>query len=321
MADDGGAGVTEVGEQARARPFDPETTDPHLLSPLGGLNGVSPEAPDWFRLAIDTPHERDFVEVDGARIEWLAWGERGKPGLLLLHGNGANADWWRFVAPFLTGSHRVAALSWSGMGGSDHRASYTGTLFMEEALAVAEAAGLGAQFAVAGHSFGGIPTVVLAAMRPERLTQAIIIDTPLGENRRPSSSRLQRGHRAYPELSEALSRFRWAPVQPSPNLYITDFIARSSLKQVDSGWTWKFDPLLWANFTPGGDVDGLASQITVPLTYMWGEQSVLAEHGVVQKIRKLLPEGTRFVGLPDAHHHVMADQPLALVAALRALLA
>lgn len=307
-------------QRAQAQPFAPDSDDPHFLAPLEPLQGVEAEAPDWFRNAIAAPHERERVTVDGAEVEWLGWGERGKPGLLLLHGNGANADWWRFIAPFLAASHRVAAVSWSGMGGSDHRPAYNGEQFMREALAVADAAGLGETFTVAGHSFGGLPTVLLAVHHPDRIRQAIIIDTPLGDNRRPPRRENPQPHRVYPTLAEALSRFRWAPVQPSPNLFITDFIARSSLKQVEGGWTWKFDSMLWHNFTVG-DVDGLAATITTPLAYMWGEQSVLAEHGIVSNIRKLLPPGTRFVGLPEAHHHVMADQPLALVAALRALLA
>lgn len=304
-------------------PFASGTDDPHLLSPLAPFAGAEPPAPDWFRAAIDAPHERHHLHVEGADIEWLAWGARGKPGLLLLHGNGANADWWRFIAPALAESHRVAALSWSGMGGSTHRPAYSGEQYVREALAVADAAGLGRRFTVAGHSFGGFPAILLAAGHPDRLEQAIAIDTPLGDKRRPPRSDNPKPHRVYPTLAEALARFRWAPMQPSPNPFITDFIARSSLKRLsrtEGGWTWKFDPLLWQNFTMT-DVGSTAAAVTTPLSYIWGEESVLAQHDVIPGIRRLLPPGTSFIGLPQAHHHVMADQPFALIAALRALLA
>lgn len=290
------------------------------MAPLAPLAGATPDAPAWFRDAIATPHERETLRVEGADIEWLGWGARGKPGLLLLHGNGANADWWRFIAPFLSGTHRVVAISWSGMGGSDHRPSYSAGQFVREALAVADAGGLGARLAVAGHSFGGMPTALMAAWHPDRIAQAIVIDTPFGDSRRPPRQDNPRPHRIYPTLTDALARFRWAPVQPSPNPFITDFIARTALKEVDGGWTWKFDPWLWSRFEQLGMEEAL-SAVTAPMSYIWGEQSVLAEHGIVTRIRELLPEGTRFVGLPEAHHHVMADQPLALVAALRSLLA
>ncbi|WP_448580267.1 alpha/beta fold hydrolase [Thermaurantiacus sp.] len=311
-------GLSPTDEPA---PFASETSDPDLLSPLAPLKGERPPAPAWFEAAIAAPHERARLPVEGADVEWLAWGKAGDPGLLLLHGNGANADWWRFTAPLLAqGGRRVAALSWSGMGNSDHRATYSIDLFLAEALAVADAAGLGARFAVAGHSFGGVPSAALAARHADRIARAIIIDTPFGfmGQRRPPRGPA-RPHRVYATLAEALARFRWAPVQPSPHLYITDFIARTALKQVPGGFTWKFDPYLWEHFH-FGDPNALLSAASAPLDYVWGEESALVKAGVVAGIRRFMPPGTRFVGIPEAAHHVMADQPIALVAALRALL-
>ena len=87
----------------------------HLLAPF---HGEKPVAPQWFNDAIARAPVRTFTDVRGAAIETLAWGEHGKPGLLFLHGNGASADWWSFIAPFFAETHRVAAFSMSGMGGS-----------------------------------------------------------------------------------------------------------------------------------------------------------------------------------------------------------
>ncbi len=297
---------------------------PDLLPPLAGLSGAEPPMPEWARAAIDAPHERASLDVAGAAIEWLAWGARGRPGLLLLHGNGAHADWWRFTAPILAdGGLRVAALSWSGMGGSDHRARYTLELFVDEALAVAEAAGLGPCFTVVAHSFGGVPAAALASRHSGRVARAIIIDTPFGamRPRDPASAAGRvRAHRIYPTLDAALARFRWAPVQPTVNLWAADFIARRSLKLVAGGYTWRFDPMLWQNFR-FEDPAGLLAAGGAPLDYVWGDRSALVTSGVVDRIRAMLPPSTRMVGIPNAHHHVMADQPLALVAAVRALVA
>ena len=69
----------------------------HLLAPF---HGEKPVAPQWFNDAIARAPVRTFTDVRGAAIETLAWGEHGKPGLLFLHGNGASADWWSFIAPF-----------------------------------------------------------------------------------------------------------------------------------------------------------------------------------------------------------------------------
>ncbi len=323
MRDDAGpAARAEAGLSPTDEPFAAASDDPALTAPLAGLGGARPLAPAWFEAAVAAPHERATVEVDGVSVEWLGWGEAGRPGLLLLHGNGANADWWRFTAPLVADAgFRVAALSWSGMGNSGHRPRYTTETFLAEALAAADAAGLGPRFAVAGHSFGGVPAAALAAFHADRVARAIIIDTPFAmlADRRPPRGPA-RPHRVYPDLEMALARFRFAPVQPSPNLWITDFIARTSLSEVEGGWTWKFDPYLWDHFR-FGDANAWLAGAQAPLDYVWGEQSVLVQAGVVGKIRAMAPAGTRFVGIPEAHHHVMADQPLALVAALRALLA
>lgn len=297
--------------------------DPHLAAPLAHLAGRAPPAPEWFQRAIAAPHERSMIRVEGADIELLAWGQLGRPGLLLLHGNGAHADWWRFIAPFFAATHRVAALSWSGMGGSEHRPRYAIGLFVAEALAAAEAAGLGARFWAVGHSFGGFPLMALASRSDAPLARAIILDTPFdpAQRRRPRRSGGEaRPHRVYDTIEAALARFRWAPVQPCPNLYIADFIARHSLKPVPGGWTWRFDPFLWSEFEAQDGTDLLAAS-RCPVALMWGERSTLMPEALVAEMVRRLPPGTPLIPIPDAGHHVMADQPLALVAALRALLA
>ena len=311
-----------MSEAATARPAD-------LAPPLARYQGAAPAAPAWFHEAVDAPHERNRLTVDGAEIEWLAWGRRGKPGLLLLHGNGAHADWWRFIAPFFAATHRVATLSWGGMGNSDHRPRYTMDLFVEELLAVADAAGLSetGPFTTVGHSFGGFPMMALANRPGQPMGHAVILDTPfdLQQRRRPRGTGGDaRPHNIYATEAEALARFRWAPPQPTTHDYIADFIARLSIRPADdspgSGFTWKFDPFLWSEFEVKPGFDPLLAP-KCPVTLMWGERSELVQSGLVDDMAGRLPPGARLVPIPEACHHVMADQPLALVSALRALLA
>src|SRR5690606_6370832 len=61
----------------------------------------SMEKPGWFVRALATPFEDRSVTVDGVPIHYLYWTDKGndKPGLLFVHGNGAHAHWWTFLAP------------------------------------------------------------------------------------------------------------------------------------------------------------------------------------------------------------------------------
>ena len=86
--------------------------DSEIDAPLAALRGGKPPAPDWFIRALDQTPERGFVDVAGAKIETLIWGEIGQPGLLLLHGSGAHADWYSFIAPHLTAA-RAGLLVWA----------------------------------------------------------------------------------------------------------------------------------------------------------------------------------------------------------------
>ena len=66
---------------------------------LAHLAGAVPPAPAWFDRAMAVVPERRFVEVDGAKIETLARGERGRPGLLFLHGMVVSQELGLFDGP------------------------------------------------------------------------------------------------------------------------------------------------------------------------------------------------------------------------------
>ena len=60
--------------------------------------------------------------------------------------------------------------------------------------------------------------------------------------------------------------------------------------------------------------------IRCPLTVMRGEKSELVTAEGFAAMAQAGPDGTRYVSIPGAYHHVPLDQPLALVEALRASL-
>jgi pimeloyl-ACP methyl ester carboxylesterase len=109
-----------------------------------------------------------------------------------------------------------------------------------------------------------------------------------------------------------------------------DQVARASQRQVDEGWTWKFDPELFTKrfgpFRPSDFAEQLA-RAACRVAVMNGARSEVVDDDTRAYMAELLAgspaamAGVPFVEIPEAHHHIMFDQPLALVTALRAVLA
>lgn len=279
--------------------------------------------PAWFSDAVAYEPARASFPVAGAAIELLTWGEVGKPGLLFLHGSAAHADWWSFIAPSFAGHWRVAAISWSGMGRSDWRASYSFPIYQEELWTAIEAAGLnqgGAPPIVVAHSFGGVPALQAGLQHPQRLRGIAFIDCRLrirtlvqpGE-RRPA--------RRYDSEAAILERFRFTPPDNGAHPYIRDFIARHSIKRIaapHTGWTWRFDPER-RNKMQSYDRQAAPGQLQMPAVLIAGGSSTIVGAEQRRLFRDTAPE-MRQILIPDAGHHVMVDQPLALIDALHSVI-
>ena len=305
---------------------DQPTEMPSEGGPLLEYGGAVPPAPAWFQDAVATPYESCVVEVKGAQVRYQRWGQRGKPGLLLVHGNGAHAHWWDFIAPYFAEHYNVAALTFSGMGESDWRETYDMATFAAEEIAVAEDAGLfeaEVKPIIVAHSFGGFVTLVTGAEHGDRFTGMVIVDSPVNPPERPHRGppRSGRPNRVYTDLASALGRFRLAPPQLCENHYAMDYIARWSLKKADGGWTWKFDPSIWTHFEPNDAPGDMLKAAKCRIAIIRGEESDLMPDDVGDYMRKLLGHQVPFISIPHARHHVMLDQPLAFVSALRTLLA
>jgi pimeloyl-ACP methyl ester carboxylesterase len=274
--------------------------------------------PEWFTTALATPVEQRTTEVDGVTIAYRAWGEPAGRGIVLVHGGAAHSRWWDHVAPLLVTGRRVVAIDLSGHGDSGRRGSYSLDGWAREVLAVAADAGLTVPPVVIGHSMGGLVTLRLAALFGSRIEGAVAIDSPVRdmapEEHAAQDHRAFGSLRLYPTRDAVLARFRPVPDQPVLG-YIADHVAATSVRQADGGWTWKWDPRIFGREMPA-----------VPLTRLDCRVALFrAEHGMVSiemgdimydRLGRVAP----VIEIPAAGHHVMLDQPIALVAAIRTLL-
>ena len=84
---------------------------------------------------------------------------------------------------------------------------------------------------------------------------------------------------------------------------------------MDAGWTWKWDPRIFGREAPQAPLTRLDCRVAL----------FRAEHGMMSAaMTDVMYDGlgrvAPVVEIPAAGHHVMLDQPIALVTAIRTLL-
>jgi len=278
--------------------------------------------PAWFTAALAAPVAQRTTTVEGVSIAYREWGEeRGGPagrGIVLVHGGAAHSRWWDHIGPLLADGRRVVAIDLSGHGDSGRRGSYSLDGWAREVLAVAAAAGLTAPPTVIGHSMGGHVTLRVASLFGSRIEGAVVIDSPLRdmapEEHAAQERRAFGSLRAYPTREAILARFRPIPDQPVLG-YIADHVAATSIRQVDAGWMWKWDPPIFGREAPQAPLARLDCRVAL-FRAEHGMMSAAMSDVMYDRLGRVAP----VVEIPAAGHHVMLDQPIALVAAIRTLL-
>jgi pimeloyl-ACP methyl ester carboxylesterase len=264
-----------------------------------------------------SPKQR-LVEFAGVELNILEWGERDKPGLLFIHGGAAHASWWSFIAPNFLPEYHCIAVDLSGHGDSAKRSIYTPDLWREEILGLAgDRSCFHSTPAIIGHSMGGLIAIRAAALLARDLPGLIIIDSAV----RPYNSnagKRRKGHdllgkkRIYESRQQAQTRFRLIPPQPSKNKILLEYIAAESVRQCRDGWTWKYDPSAFRNLQPSLIFNEL-KEIVCPTLIICGQHSRILDKESAEVMQSEISNALDVVEISDACHHIMLDQPVALI--------
>jgi len=248
------------------------------------------------------------IEVAGCPIRYGVLGQ-GESTVVLTHGFRAHHLWWAAVAPLLEHKFRVVQIDLSGSGDSGHRDQYSIDLWGQEVNAVMDDAGIDRALLV-GHSLGGTSVVMAATLAPERAIGVIIMDTFIeGEGRfRPIGAAASSPVRIYPSREAGEERFRLMPTQEDVDPDILARIASYGVKEVDEGWTWKFDQVV-APVIDEERFNASIAALQVPFHYVHAEASMVVKPEVVPFLLGFAPEGTTVTSVPDAHHHVPLSHP------------
>ncbi len=277
--------------------------------------------PGWYLAAMAQTPDSGQVEVAGARVRWRAWGEAERAGLVLVHGGAAHSRWWDHIGPLLAQTYRVVAVDLSGHGDSGWRESYSLDQWAEELLAVADSARIVGPPVLIGHSMGGFVTLTAASLFGSALAGVVAIDSPVRElTPEEQAARDKRAFgplRVYPTREAALARFRPIPDEGPTLDFVVRHIAEQSIKQVEGGWSWKFDHRVFGR--PALSPSRLA-RVDCRVAVFRAERGLVSEE-MGEVMYDKLGRAAPVIAIPDAGHHVMLDQPLSLVTGLRTLLA
>ena len=277
------------------------------------------DTPAWFSDALAQAPEHKRLTVDETDIAYRVWGKPGNPVAVLVHGGAAHAGWWDHIGPHLTAHHRVIAIDLSGHGDSGWRSEYTLETWAREVMAAAEAEGSSAPV-LFGHSMGGF-VCLTAARQYDSLAGVVAIDSPVRESSAETRAwvaeeRRLPGTRVYAEREEILSRFRTLPEDASGLEYVRRHLADGSIRRVDDGWTWKFDPQIFLRSMMEPEE---VREATCAVALLRGERG-MATQDINDVVAERLGIDVPVTVIVDAGHHIMIDQPVALLAVLQTFL-
>ena len=279
---------------------------------------------EWFNESLLSTPTENFVEVEGAKIHYLTWGDTKNPGLFFIHGFSANAHWWDFIAPAFIEDYCVVAIDLSGSGDSDHRETYSQEMYANEIKAVCDDMGWESADFIA-HSMGGSISLNATSIYPEIFKSLYLLDSivilPPDKVRNYSSNRsMIRADFIYENEASAVESFRLIPPQPCRNEFLLNHIAINSYKQTEEGWLLKSDGKMMKTYQ-SKDLTETLMAIQCPIYIVYGLMSQIFTQEILDYtvyVGNIPPE--RVIGVPGTMHHLFVDDPLSVIEELKKLL-
>jgi pimeloyl-ACP methyl ester carboxylesterase len=245
----------------------------------------------------------EFLELDGARLEFRLWPGSGRTGLVLLHEGLGSVSMWRDFPDQLRAASGLSVFAWSrrGYGGSSPAPQPWPVGYMHEEARrnlapVLEATGF-EQFVLIGHSDGASIAAIHAGERPQPGLRGLVLMAP---------------HFFVEDVSVAsiaAARLAFETGDLRPRL------ERHHGANVDGAfWGWNriwLDPAF-----RGWDITGFLPAITCPVLAIQGHDD---QYGTMRQL-DLVEDGvagpfTR-LELDDCRHSPHLDRPTATLGAV-----
>jgi pimeloyl-ACP methyl ester carboxylesterase len=235
------------------------------------------------------------MRLAGHLVRYESSGEG--PAVVLVHGLGGSARWWRSTAGSLARDHRVIVPELPGFGYGLGTPRFRLADAIEVIGRLVERLGL-TRPALVGHSLGALVCLGVTAATPDAVGRLVLISPPV----RTASARL--AGNVLP-MVRTLARL---PAGAALTI-VADVATRSPAAILDAA-----GEILARN----GDT-GMAAPSPVPAMVLLGARDAVVPVGGVDWVARALP-GARVVVIPGAGHVPMFDRPEALQAEIRAFL-
>ena len=270
---------------------------------------------------------------DGLKLHYRNYpGREDRPPVLCLPGLTRNARDFEELAARLSGEWRVLCPDLRGRGDSAYAkdsATYNPMQYVDDVAMLLEEAGI-ARVAIIGTSLGGLMTLVMAMMMPDRIAAAVINDVgPVIEPEGLARIRDYVGQgRTFPTWMHAARAVQETQGAAFPDYQIADWLAaakRAMTLGSNGRIVFDYDMKIAEPFAASGDpaqvdlwpgVDALAGK---PVTILRGALSDLFSAQTMAQMQQRMP-GSEAVTVARVGHAPMLDEPEA-VAAIERLLA
>jgi len=238
-----------------------------------------------------------------------------KPAIVFVHGAANDHSVWALQSRYFAHhGYNVLAMDLPGHGHSGGAALATVEAIADWIPRVLDAAGI-AKAAVVGHSMGSLATLACAARHPDRVTAIALLGpaVPMFVSDELLAAALDHDHVAYELINGwSFSAGKQLGGNAVPGMWLTGNAMR--LMERTGPGVLHTDLLACRSYA-----DGLADAVAVrcPVLAIMGERDLMTPVKGAQTMLAALAD-KRVVTLADTGHAMMAEQPDAVLDALRA---
>ena len=263
--------------------------------------------------AADLRYVSRNVVINHLRLHLLEWGDPRNPPLLFLHGGNQSAHSWDLVSLHLADRYRIYALDQRGHGDSEwaRDAEYGPEPMARDALALIAQEQIASPIVV-GHSMGGMVTMRLTALEPDRPRAVGLVDVGPEVSQRGAETirNFVVRNTEFDQLDQFIDRVvAYDPFRSREHIERTaryNLVQRSDGRYVSKSDRLLHDPEFRQRSRPDSERSDAARGLHAfrgPTLLIRGERSNILEADAARRFVAGLPNA-RLVEVPDCGHNV-----------------